>query len=296
MTSHPGEGADDQQSTSPAANRHRVIEALTFEVIPLKSAEAAIEGLPPASTVSVTCSPVKGIPATRVLTERIRAEGHRAIPHLAARMVGGRHEVEDLASWLRTEGIREVFVVGGDAEEPRGEYPDGASLLRDLLDSDPGLEAVGVPGYPDGHPVIPTAAVDAALRAKQAIITEAGLEGWVSTQMCFSPDRLVEWATGERSAGLTLPIHLGVAGVVERGKLMTMGMRLGVGASLRYLRKNRRAISRLLSSSDYDPDSLLDPLAPYLGPLGITGLHCFTFNQVGETAAWRAEAMGAPPA
>lgn len=284
--------ADDRDSPAAERARRRVVEALTFEIVPLRSADTALEDLPPASTVSVTCSPVKGIPATRELTDRIRARGHRVVPHLAARMVADRGEVDDLARWLRTEGITEAFVVGGDAEQPAGPYHDGATLLRDLLDADPGLRAVGVPGYPDGHPSVSGPVIDEALRAKQAIIAEAGIEGWVSTQMCFDPERLIAWGTRERAGGLELPIHLGVAGVVERSRLMTMGVRLGVGASLRYLRKNRRAIGRLLSSADYDPGSLLDPLAPYLDPLGIRALHCFTFNQVGRTAAWRAAALG----
>lgn len=283
----PGEGQRDR--------RLEVIEATIFEIIPLGSAETAIAALPEASTVSVTCSPVKGIAATQELTDQIRSQGHRVIPHLAARMVESRAQVDALAHWLRTEGIDAAFVIGGDAETPIGPYHEGAALLRDLLSADPGLREVGVPGYPDGHPAIPGHLIDRALREKQAVITEAGLQGWVSTQMCFDPQRVIDWVRRERSAGLALPIHLGVAGVVDRARLMTMGMRLGVGPSLRYLRKNRRAIGRLLSSSDYDPDSLVEPLAPWLAPLEITALHCFTFNQVETTARWRAGVLTGPP-
>jgi methylenetetrahydrofolate reductase (NADPH) len=109
--------------------------------------------------------------------------------------------------------------------------------------------------------------------------------------MCFDADRLVGWLEGERAAGVSLPIHLGLPGVVDRTKLMTMGMRLGVGTSLRYLRKNRRALGKLLSRSEYDPDSLLKPLAGHLQRLGVDGLHCFTFNQVEATARWREKAL-----
>ncbi len=279
---------DRRAATDPAeATRRRLVEALTFEIIPLKSAEAAIEALPTASRVSVTCSPVKGLPATQELVDQVRARGHEAVPHLAARMVESRQQVEALAHWLRSEGIGSVFIVGGDAEEPAGPYPDGLSLLRDLVAAHPTLTTVGVPAYPDGHPSIPAATVDGALRAKQDVLAEAGIEGWASTQMCFEPERIVTWAEGQRAGGVTLPIHLGLAGVVDRARLLTMGMRLGVGTSLRYLRKNRRAVGHLLARGDYDPDSLLVPLAPDLDRLGITGIHCFTFNQVATTTAWR---------
>ena len=282
-----GTGADD-----PLADRRRVIEATTFEIVPLTTVDEAIIALPPGSSVSVTCSPVKGIAATRGLVDRVRSAGHRAIPHLAARMVASRDEVVDLARWLRSESIDSVLVIAGDAESPHGPYPDGTSLLRDLVDADPGVTAIGVPAYPDGHPAHPrTDDLDRALHVKQAVLADAGIGGWATTQMCFDPEQLVAWGERARAGGLELPIHLGVPGVVERTRLMSMGMRLGVGASLRFLRKNRRSIGRLLMTADYDPDSLIDPLTPELGRLGITGLHCFTFNQVGATAGWREGAL-----
>lgn len=261
---------------------------MTYEIVPLRSAADAIAALPPGATVSVTCSPVKGIDATLELSAQVQAAGHTPVPHLAARMVDGPAQVARIAAWLRAEGVHRIFLVGGDAEHPAGPYPDGLGLLRALLDADPGLTEVGVPGYPDGHPLIPAAALAEALAAKQTVLAEAGLRGHVSTQMCFNPGRITDWLAGARADGLTLPVHLGVPGVIDRAKLMTMGVRLGVGASLRYLRKNRKALGTLLSASHYDPATLLEPLAPHLSSLGIEGIHCFTFNQVEPTAAWQA--------
>ena len=241
--------------------------------------------------MSITCSPVKGIGETIRLADRVRAAGHVAIPHLSARMVESRQHVEEIATWLRTEAVDRLFVVGGDADTPHGPYHDAMGFLLDLLDADPAVSIVGVPAYPDGHPSIPTDALDRALRDKQTVLAEAGIDAYASTQMWFDPDRLVGWLEGERADGLTLPIHLGVPGVVDRAKLLTMGARLGVGASLRFLRKNRRALGRLLARSDYDPDSLLEPLGRHLERLGVDGLHCFTFNQVEATARWRELAL-----
>lgn len=263
-----------------------LVAGMTYEIVPLRSAADAIAALPAGATVSVTCSPVKGIDATLELSAQVLAAGHTPVPHLAARMVDGPAQVARIAAWLRAEGVDRVFLVGGDAEHPAGPYPDGLGLLRALLDADAGLAEVGVPGYPDGHPLIPAPVLAEALTAKQTVLAEAGLRGHVSTQMCFNPDRITGWLAASRAAGLTLPVHVGVPGVIDRAKLMTMGVRLGVGASLRYLRKNRRALGSLLSSAHYDPGTLLEPLAPHLEPLGIEGIHCFTFNQVAPTVAW----------
>lgn len=278
------------ETPAQVAYRRALVASMAFEIVPLASAAAAVAALPPGSTVSVTCSPTKGIPGTRDLAERLLAAGHRPVPHLAARMVAGPEQVRELARWLRTEGINRIFVVAGDAEHAAGPYPDGLTLLRALLDADPGITEVGLPAYPDGHPLIDPARLRAALLAKQALLAEAGLAGSASTQMCFDPGRITAWLGSARGDGLTLPVHLGLAGVIDRTRLMTMSVRLGVGASLRYLRKNRGAMGRLLSSPHYDPDRLLLPLSPSLEPLGVRGIHCFTFNQVAATVAWQRQA------
>ncbi len=275
------------ESADARGHRLGLIEALTFEVIPLKSLDAALEALPPGSRVSVTASPVKGQDATCEITEQVSAMGHEAIPHISARLAADRARVSELAAWLRSAGVSTMFLVGGDAESP-GEYSDAASFLRDLLECDHGLRTIGVTAYPHGHPLIADEVLHEALHAKQELLAEAGIDGYCSTQMCFDARRIERWLRAERAAGLTLPVHLGIAGVVERAKLLTMGARLGVGPSLRYLRKNRAAITRLMTSPHYDPDHLLTALGPNLAELGVTGLHVFTFNQVAATAEWQA--------
>lgn len=278
---------DPSHAAGPDAYRRRLIEGMTFEVIPLKSIDAAIDGLPPGAEVSVTCSPAKDIKATMDLSDRIRALGHTVIPHISARMVESHQHVAEIASWMRTEEIGRMFLVGGDADPPSGPYRDAVSFLSDLLAADPGLHTVGITSYPDSHAFISDQALTDALHAKQAVLAQAGIAGYASTQMCFDPGKIAEWLAAERANGFTLPVHLGIAGVVDRSKLMTMGVRLGIGTSLGFLKKNRRAISKLLTQSDYDPNTLLEPLAADLQPLGVEGLHCFTFNQVSSTEAWR---------
>ena len=128
-----------------------------------------------------------------------------------------------------------------------------------------------------------------ALHGKQQLLGEAGLSGYCSTQMCFDTPRIAGWLSAERRAGMTLPVHLGIAGVVDRAKLLSIGVRLGIGQSLRYVRKNRRAATRLLTATHYDPNDLLVPLSARFTELDVVGLHVFTFNQVAATVAWRQE-------
>ncbi len=268
------------------AARQAVIDASIFEVIPLRSLDGALEALPPASTVSVTASPAKGLAATQEIAERLIAGGHRAVPHISARLVRDHTHTRALAAWLRSVGLDEIFLVGGDVTEP-GRYHDALSFLGDLLDTDHGLRCIGVTAYPDGHPLIEQAVLAEALHGKQAMLAEAGLEGYCSTQMCFDAARITNWLTAERLAGMSLPVHLGIAGVVDRARLLSIGVRLGIGQSLRYLRKNRRAVTRLMTAPHYDPNDLLVPLSAQMVDLDIRALHVFTFNQVAATVEWR---------
>jgi methylenetetrahydrofolate reductase (NADPH) len=257
-----------------------------YELIPLKSVEQAMLDLPPQSSVSVTCSPVKGIGATLDLADRVAQLGHQVVPHISARMVEGPQHARDIATRLKSIGIKELFVVAGDQDPPAGPYFDGVMFLQEFLQHDHGLTTLGSTAYPDGHALIAPEFIRGALYAKQDLILSAGLQSFVSTQMCFDPKRIVSWLESERAAGLTVPVHLGLPGAVDRTKLVTLGARLGIGASMRFITKNRKSIAKLLSSSSYDPGELITPLLPHMDRLGITSLHLFTFNEVAATAKW----------
>ncbi|HEY7627255.1 MAG TPA: hypothetical protein VH761_09305 [Ilumatobacteraceae bacterium] len=275
--------------SSPDARR-RLIENARYEVVPLKSLHDQMQHLPPGSSVSVTCSPTKGIDATLELTAEINGHGHQAVPHIAARLVTGRDHVEKIAAALDEHGITEIFVVGGDPD-PVGPYSDGLSLMRDLLPQCHAVRTVGFPAYPDHHSLIPDSALDAALLDKQSLLAELGLQAFASTQMCFNAKRIEQWLADQRARGFTVPVHLGVPGVVERARLLSLGTRLGIGSSLRYLRKNSGAILRIFSPKAYDPSKLINPLSRRADELQIVGLHLFTFNSIESTAAWQRKAL-----
>jgi methylenetetrahydrofolate reductase (NADPH) len=270
--------------------RQRLIESARYEVIPLKSLNEQIPHLPPGCSVSVTCSPTKGIEPTLELSARLNGAGHHAVPHIAARLVEGREHVEKIAARINEHDITELFIVGGDPD-PVGPYADGLSLMRDLLPLCHTVTTVGFPSYPDHHTVIPDAVLDDALLAKQALVSEVGLQGFASTQMCFNAKTIELWLRRQRDRGLTVPVHLGVPGAVERTRLLSLGSRLGIGSSLRYLRKNSGAILRMFSPASYDPNKLITPLSRHAEELGITGLHVFTFNSIESTAAWQRKSL-----
>jgi len=258
-----------------------LVEQPLFELIPLRDALARAESLPPGAAATVTASPTHGIESTIELCEGLIALGHPATPHLAAHMMRDRAHLRELLERCESAGIRDAFVVGGDAKD-RGEIHDGLALVRLMEELGHPFEGIGVAGYPEGHASIPDEVLLSSLKEKQAHAT------YLTTQMSFDADAIASWVGRIRDSGVTLPIHLGLPGVVHIRRLLRVAARIGVGGSVRYLRKNRQ-LFRLLFGRSFTPERLLRSLGPTLADpkADVRALHLFTFNQVEETVAWQ---------
>lgn len=277
---------------TPAAAGGRVralLEDCRFEVVPVGSVLDRVRELPKVVTLTVTCSPRKGIDATLGVAEALRAEGRPVVPHVAARLVRDRAHLGAILRRLRDAGIEDVFVVGGDSPQPAGRYPAAGRLLADAAEI--GLDGfrVGIGAYPDGHPLIEAGELWRALAAKQAYAA------YMVTQICFDPGAVGRWLGEARRRGVGLPVYVGVPGVVNRRKLLEISLRVGVGASVGYLTRHGAVVTRLLGRGSYRPDAFVAGLAgPAGGPAaGLAGLHLNTFNQVQATERWRERALAA---
>lgn len=249
-----------------------------YELIPLKNALEQAAFLPPGATVTVTASPARGIEPTLDLAEHLAGRGFDAVPHLAAHQFEDAVHLDAVLARIRAAGITKAFVIGGDGP-PQGGYPDALSLLQAIRNSAASPSEIGIGGYPEGHPAVPPDKLLAALVAK------APLADYVTTQMCFDPAAIRRWIESTRAAGVTLPVHLGLPGAIDPAKLLTISARIGVGESMRYLRKNRGVLSWLLPWRRPSAPRILAALD--CEALGIERAHLFTFNQIETTArAW----------
>jgi methylenetetrahydrofolate reductase (NADPH) len=269
-----------------AQGRRTLLEGALFEVIPMKNTAEKARDLPKGARVSVTASPGKGMMATVELCESLASDGYDVVPHISARLTASMDELRTVVERMRDAGVNRAFVVGGDSETGT-EFPDAVALLRALATLDHPFAEIGVAAYPEGHPSIPAHTLRTSLIEKQA---------WAShmvTQMCFDAEQITSWIRSERNAGVTMPLVIGIPGVTDPARLMTIGARIGVGQSLRYLSKNRGTIVQLLRPGPYNPDKLIGKLSDLaVDPIAnAIGLHVFTFNQIESTAAWYAKAM-----
>jgi methylenetetrahydrofolate reductase (NADPH) len=261
----------------------RVLADPTFELIPLKNVREQAAALPRGATVSVTASPGKGIEATVELTIELEQAGLRAIPHLSARMIRDRAHLAELLTRLQDVGIDRAFVVGGDADEP-GEFLDGLSLLRAMADLGRLPKELGCPCYPQGHPDIPDEALLQALRDKAPLVQ------YMTTQLCFDPKAIAAFIAARRAEGIMLPVKLGIPGVAEIPKLLSISARIGVKDASKFVLKNARFVGALLRSGGvYRPSRLVRDLAPLIADpaAAVLGFHVYTFNNVPATLEWR---------
>ena len=276
-------GLDDASRTA----LRDVLADPIFELLPLKSIADQIPHLPAGARVSVTASPNKGIDTTVDWAARLQADGFRAIPHLSARMIASRSVLAGLLERARDAGLSHAFVVGGDADEP-GEYLDGLSLLRAMTELGHPFTTIGCPAYPQGHPDIPEAALAAALRDKAAYVDH------VTTQMDFSADAVARWVRARRGEGFDRDVVIGVPGVADPQKLLSIAARIGVKDAKRFLVKNLRFVTGLAKTGGfYKPTAFLEDLAPLVADPSarVTGLHLYTFNAVEATETWRREML-----
>lgn len=265
---------------------HHLQEAY-MEVFPSKDLLDRLKVLEPNAYVAVTCSPTKGIDETLETTERVIEQGFRVTPHIAAKNVRDKAHLGEIVSRLKTLNIESIFVPGGDRPEPLGDFSTAFELLRELHEFDHGIREIGIASHPEGHPDVDDETLLQELENKQPFAQ------YLVTQMCFDADRLGEWLLNIRNRGVTLPVWIGLPGAIERGRLLRTSMRIGVGDSLRFLRKKTNVAAELMKSSMYKPDQLILDFASYqaMPDINVAGYHLFCFNQVESTENWRKEAI-----
>ncbi len=258
-----------------------------FELLPLKNLPDQIPHLPAGARVSVTASPAKGIDATLDWAARLQADGFRAIPHLSARMIADRAELAE--SPRRAPASAGLTTPSSSVAMPTnpGEYLDGLSLLQAMTELGHPFETIGCPGLPAGPPGHPG-------RARWPRRSSTRRRTWHMSRPRWTSTRRPIAALGPRRAGPRAscpPVIVGVPGVADPQKLLSIAARIGVKDAKRFLVKNLRFVTGLAQSGRLlQADRLrrrTRAAARRSDGARVTGLHLYTFNAVEATEAWR---------
>ncbi len=260
-----------------------MIESARFEVIPTRTIEEkVVQHLPTSRVLAVTASSSHGLEATIGLTERLVACGYRVVPHLSARLVADEAHLKEVVDRLVVIGVDDVFVPAGDADPPVGKFDGSLGVLAELEALGSPFARVGITGYPESHPKIHD---DVTI---QAMWDKRRYANYIVSNLCFDANVYRNWVRRVRERGVDLPIVLGLAGPVDRAKLLSVAAQVGTASTTRMLRQHSQWFARLFTPGAYDPSRFLGRLATTLADPSarITGLHVFTFNQVDKTEAW----------
>lgn len=260
-----------------------------YELLPFEGFDEQVSHVPAGGKIAITASPTKGQMETIDRAEDVAERGYEVIPHVAARAVTDEDNLEEIVGRLKDAGVTDIFVPGGDMDEPAGEFESAYELLTALEDLGYEFDEVGITGYPEGHAFLDEETLWAAMKDKEPFAT------YLVTQICYEPEAIVQWTEAVRDHGVELPIHVGVPGVMKYQRLMNISRRVGVGDSIQYLRKTTGILGfvrQLIGSrGKYTPTDLMDTLNQYADDpaYGLEGVHLYTFNEVPDTETWRRE-------
>ena len=282
--------SDLNQISETVAKRIRQdLQKSYMEIIPVPGIEDKLDSLPSDMYLAVTCSPTKGVDETLELSEKLIERGFKVTPHIASKCVSGEKHLEEIIKKLDELGIESIFVPGGDRPEPMGDFNNALDLLKALKKLGHNLNKIGMAAHPEGHPDVSDEILMEALEEKK------DLADFIVTQMCFDAEILNDWMNKIQKKGIELPVWVGLPGVIERGRLLKTSLRIGVGDSLRFLRKKSQVATELMKSSIYNPDDLVRDITEQIdiNDSKLAGYHIYCFNQIETTEKWRTERISA---
>lgn len=222
------------------------------------------------------------------VAKRLSHEGLNPVPHVPARTLEGREELERYLGRLSEDaGVTQVLAIGGDAPAPAGTFASTMDMLETGLFDRFGIRRIGVAGHPEGYKPIGDAGIMASIKDKNAFSSRTDADLHIVTQFCFDARTVIDWDRRLRRAGNHLPIHIGIAGPAKLKSLMHYATLCGVGASAKVLKRQAFNMAKLASVSA--PDRIVADLARYKATdpdCGIAQAHFFTFGGLQRAADW----------
>lgn len=224
---------------------------------------------------------------------RLRREGFEPMPHFPARLIASKAVLQDWVNRYKTEaGVHQALLLGGGVNTPAGDYTSAMQMLASGAFE--GFTHLHVAGHPEGNRDIDADGGDRiamqALQLKQDWAARSDAKMAIVTQFCFEPEPVIAWVEKLARRGITLPVHIGVAGPAKLQTLVKFAIACGVGPSLRVLQRRARDVTKLLLP--FEPGEVLAALAAHKAAnpdFGIESVHFFPLGGIKASAAWAAE-------
>ena len=288
----------DAAPASSAAELEAFLQGYSIEVMP-RTAEKVEDFraiLPKGTRVYVAHiegTPIEDMVAT---AKRIAGEGFDVMPHFPARIIKDKATLADwIARYQGEANVRQALLLAGGVTTPHGDYHSSMQLLESGLFG--GFDRLHVAGHPEGNKDIDKdgdAVIMQALAWKQAFANTSDAKFAIATQFCFEADPVIAWANKLAEAGISMPIHIGIAGPAKLQTLIKFAIACGVGPSLRVLQKRAMDVTKLLLP--YEPTEVAGALAAHKAAtpdFNIEQVHFFPLGGIKTNAQWVTDNGGA---
>lgn len=269
------------------------LQDFSIEVMP-RTAEKVedFRDLLPAGTrvyiAHIEGTPIEDMVATAV---RLNNDGYKVMPHFPARIIKDRATLADwIARYQGEANVDQALLLAGGVSTPHGEFSDSMQLMETGLFDEAGFKRLHVAGHPEGNRDIDakgTANVDAALRWKNDFQTRTDAKMAIATQFAFEAKPIIAWADSLAAAGITIPVHIGIAGPAKLQTLIKFAIACGVGPSLKVLQKRAMDVTKLLLP--YEPNDIMTELAAHKAAnpdFNISHVHFFPLGGIKTNATW----------
>jgi methylenetetrahydrofolate reductase (NADPH) len=289
----------DSASAAAPQSLEGLLAGYSIEVMP-RTAEKVEDFriLLPAGT-RVYIAHIDGTPFPEMLAtaKRLRAEGYEPMPHFPARSIPDRATLADwIARYQAEAGVTQGLILAGGIAAPHGDFHSSMQLLETGLFE--GFDRLHVAGHPEGNRDIDAsggeAEVMAALKWKQDFANRSDAAFAMATQFAFEAGPVLDWTDRLAAHGVSMPVHLGVAGPAKLQTLIKFAIACGVGASLSVLQKRAKDVTKLLLP--FEPDEILQDLATARAQgrgAQIEAIHFFPLGGIKTNATWATDHGGA---
>jgi methylenetetrahydrofolate reductase (NADPH) len=249
--------------------------------------------LPAGMTIYVAHTPKSSVEDVLRVAGKVQARGFTASPHLVARRLPSADALRGILARLRAHGIEQVLLVAGDLDRPAGPFTSTLEVIATGALEEAGLKRIGVAGHPEGHPAAAAPELLAALRAKQEFAARSGIAMHIVTQFGFNPQGICAWDRMLTQEGITLPVHVGIAGPTPISQLLKFAVRCGIGTSIRSLVRNAGAVASLTGLATGPDEVLLGLLRGCARHAGsrLVQPHFYSFGGALATADWLRSVM-----
>ncbi|MCW1949764.1 MAG: methylenetetrahydrofolate reductase [Octadecabacter sp.] len=241
-------------------------------------------------------TPIEDMVAT---AKRLSENGYPVMPHFPARIIKDAATLENwIAMYQGEAGVDQALLLAGGVANPHGDFHSSMQLLENGAFDRAGFKRLHVAGHPEGNKDIDpkggTAMVDEALRWKQKFSETTDADMALATQFAFEAGPIIEWADSLKEAGITIPIHIGIAGPAKLQTMIKFAIACGVGPSLKVLQKRAKDVTKLLLP--FEPTTVLTELAAHKAAhpdSNIERVHFFPLGGIKTNATWAIEHGGA---